>query len=78
MVSTELEAPRSPKGGRPRTFPLGIITIDIERKASTGETWRTVALELGIKSGTLRSRACEFHRVQTVHKTPAWLVDTRR
>jgi hypothetical protein len=62
-------------GGRPRTFPLGIIPIAMARRAK-GESWKSIASDMGQNAGTLRARACEFHRVQTVHKTSARPIDT--
>lgn len=58
------------RGGRPRTFPTGIVPIAVERRDRTGETWEEIGRDLGVHPGTLRTRAAEFLRETRTHKTP--------
>lgn len=60
----------SPKGGRPRTFPTAVVPLALERRERTGETWAEIARDLGVCPGTLRARAADHKRVNSLHKTP--------
>jgi len=58
------------RGGRPRTFPAGIVLLAVERRERTGETWAVIGPDLDVHPGTLRTRAAEFLRETRAHKTP--------
>jgi hypothetical protein len=59
------------KGGRPRTFPTGIVLLAVERRERTDETWAELGRTLNVNPGTLRARVGDFRREGRVHKTPA-------
>ncbi len=54
--------------GRPRTFDLALVTVALERRGRTGETWKEIARDLHTSPGTLRNRCAEYLRI--AHKTP--------
>lgn len=57
------------RGGRPRTFPLAVVPLAVERRERTGETWAELARALKVHPATLRTRASEYCRA-LMRKTP--------
>ncbi len=62
------EAPVTGPPGRPRIFDLALVTLALERRARTGETWKEIARDLRTHPGTLQNRSSECLRI--AHKTP--------
>jgi DNA-binding NarL/FixJ family response regulator len=60
-----------PKGGRPRTFPLGVVPLALVERERTGRTWVEIARDLKVSPGTLRARISDLRRETGAHKTPA-------
>lgn len=63
------------KCGRPKTFNWSIVPLALEIRERTRRTWPDIARELGVHPGTLRTRAAEYSRLVSLHKTPAMPTD---
>jgi hypothetical protein len=48
--------------GRHRTFDPALVPLALERRERTGETWREIARDLGVRPVTLRPRTAEALR----------------
>jgi hypothetical protein len=64
-------------GGRPRTFPAGIVPLAVERRDRTGESWAQIARDLKVPLGTLQARVSDYRRGVGAYKTPAPAPDER-